>query len=164
MGTEISSLFLDHSSRKLTQMLEHVSRCLERLSNEQVWEKHGPHENAIGNLMLHLAGNARQWILHGVGGAPDVRVRDAEFSAAGGMTREELGAMFSGVIFDVRRLLATLPCERLTELIRPQNTEVTVLEAVYQVVGHMQQHVGQIVVLTKQMTGGDLDLVMPRAR
>ena len=30
---------------------------------------------------------------------------------------------------------------------------MSVLEAIYQVVGHVQQHVGQIILLTKQMLG-----------
>ena len=39
-------------------------------------ERH-PNEasNSIGNLILHLCGNARQWIIAGVGGAADTRQR-----------------------------------------------------------------------------------------
>ena len=164
MGNEVCELFLDHSSRKLVLMVQHVADCLARLNDEQVWEKHGPHENSIGNLILHLCGNARQWIMHGIAGAPDVRVRDAEFQAAGGKTREELVGLFAGTMAEARSVIALVTPERLTEVIHPQDIDVTVLEAIYQVVGHVQQHVGQIVVLTKQMTGRDVDLVMPRAR
>jgi len=32
------------------------------------------------------------------------------------------------------------------------------------VVGHVQQHVGQAILLTKQMVGEDLDLTIPRMR
>ena len=54
--------------------------------------------------------------------------------------------------------------ERMVERITPQGRDVSVLDAVYQVVGHVQQHVGQIILLTKQMTRQDLDLTMPRPR
>jgi len=53
-------------------------------------------------------------------------------------------------------------------VIDPQPTgtwrHLTVLEAIFQVVGHVQLHAGQIIVLTKQMTAKDLDLTMPRKR
>jgi len=144
----VAADFLDVSCRRLDMMTECFEACLRKLSYEQVWQRQGAHENAVGNLVLHLCGNARQWVMHGVGGAPDVRVRDAEFSADGGMSGEELIA----------------PAERLAERITPQGRNVSVLEAIYQVVGHVQQHVGQIILVTKQMTAMDLDLTIPRPR
>ena len=48
-------------------------------------------QNAVGNLVLHLNGNIRQWILSGVGGAHDARIRDLEFSARGGESAAALG-------------------------------------------------------------------------
>ena len=82
--------------------------------------------------------------------------------------REELLAQFDRTLAEVHAVLATLPAERLLDRTNPQPTgqvgEVSVLDAIYQVVGHVQQHVGQIIVLTKQMTATDLDLTMPRPR
>ena len=49
-----------------------------------MWARGGENENAIGNLVLHLCGNVRQWIVSGVGGRPDIRDRNAEFDARGG--------------------------------------------------------------------------------
>jgi len=141
-----------------------MEACLSRLTQEQIWERHGVHENAVGNLVLHLCGNMRQWVIAGVGGAVDVRVRDAEFSTDGGMNAGELMERFAGTVAEAREVIASLPAERLTERITPQGRDVSVLEAIYQVVGHVQQHVGQIILLTKQMTATDLDLTMPRPR
>jgi uncharacterized damage-inducible protein DinB len=164
MDNEIGALFLTHSSNKLEQMTGYLTACITRLSDEQVWERHGAHENAVGNLVLHLCGNMRQWIMHGCGGAPDVRVRDQEFSAAGNLTAEQLIEHFQATVNEARHIIDTLPAARLTERTTPQGRNVSVLDAVYQVVGHVQQHVGQIILLTKQMTGKDLDLTMPRPR
>src|SRR5215475_1550717 len=164
MDNEIGVLFLKCSSAKLEQMTGFLTTCLGRLSNEQVWARNGAHENAVGNLILHLCGNMRQWIMHGVGGAPDVRVRDLEFSAAGGTTAADLVRLFEETVAEARVVIDSLPPERLVERTTPQGRDVSVLEAIYQVVGHVQQHVGQIIVLTKQMTGKDLDLTMPRPR
>jgi uncharacterized damage-inducible protein DinB len=165
MDSQIATLFLDFSGRKLEQMTTTLNACLNRLSDEQVWQRGGAHENAIGNLVLHLCGNMRQWIMHGVDRQPDVRVRDAEFSADGGMGRAELIALFGQTVAEAREILAKLPAERLTDRTNPQKMgEVAVLDAIYQVVGHVQQHVGQIILLTKQMAATDLDLSMPRPR
>jgi hypothetical protein len=160
----IAADFLDVSSRRLGQMTEYLVACLNMLTKEQIWQRQGAYENAVGNLVLHLCGNARQWIMHGVGGAPDVRVRDKEFSADGGMSGAELIALFEQTMDEAKRVIARVPAELMAERVHPQGRDVSVLEAIYQVVGHVQQHVGQIILLTKQMLGTDLDLTMPRPR
>ncbi len=164
MDNEIGVLFLKSSSAKLEQMTGYLKTCLGKLSDEQVWERHGAHENAVGNLVLHLCGNMQQWIMHGCGGAPDVRVRDREFSAADGLKAAQLMEHFEATVSEAREVIGSLPPARLAERTTPQGREVSVLEAIYQVVGHVQQHTGQIILLTKQMTGKDLDLTMPRPR
>jgi uncharacterized damage-inducible protein DinB len=164
MDNEIGALFLTHSSNKLEQMTGYLTTCLTRLSDEQVWQRNGAHENAVGNLVLHLCGNMRQWIMHGCAGAPDVRVRDQEFSTAEGLTAEQLIEHFQSTVNEARHVIDTLPAARLSERTTPQGRDVSVLDAIYQVVGHVQQHVGQIILLTKQMTCKDLDLTMPRPR
>jgi uncharacterized damage-inducible protein DinB len=160
----LAAIFLDVSCRRLGQMTEYLTTCMKKLTDEQIWQRHGAYENAVGNLVLHLCGNARQWIMHGVGGAEDVRVRDKEFSADGGMSGAELIALFEATIDEAKRVIAAVPAERMTERVHPQGRDVSVLEAIYQVVGHVQQHVGQIILVTKQMLGTDLDLTMPRPR
>ena len=161
---KITADFLDVSCRRLGQMTEYLTACMRKLTDEQVWQRHGAYENAVGNLVLHLCGNARQWIMHGVGGAEDVRVRDKEFSADGGMSRAELIALFVATMDEAKRVIAAVPADRMTERVHPQGRDVSVLEAIYQVVGHVQQHTGQIILVTKQMLAADLDLTMPRPR
>jgi uncharacterized damage-inducible protein DinB len=162
LENEIAASLLDYLCRRLETMTANVGICLSRLTDAQIWERHGEHENAVGNLILHLCGNMRQWVISGVGGAVDVRERDGEFSADGGMGAEELMGRFALTVAEARRVIAKVPAERLMERITPQGRDVNVLEAILQVVGHVEQHVGQIVVLTKQMTRTDLDLTIPR--
>jgi uncharacterized damage-inducible protein DinB len=156
--------FLDVSCRRLGLMTEYLVACVKKLSDEQIWRRQGAYENTVGNLILHLCGNARQWIMHGVGGVEDVRVRDKEFSTDGGMSGAELIALFEATMDEAKRVIAAVPAERMTERVHPQGRDVSVLEAIYQVVGHVQQHTGQIILLTKQMLATDLDLTMPRPR
>jgi uncharacterized damage-inducible protein DinB len=164
MDSEIAALFLQYSNQKLEQATKDIKSCLGKLTDAQVWQRHGEHENAVGNLILHLCGNMRQWIMHGVGGAKDVRVRDAEFSAVGGWNAGNLAELFENTVAEAQHVIESVSAQRLVERTTPQNREVSVLEAIYQVVTHVQQHAGQVIVLTKQMTGKDLDLTMPRPR
>lgn len=164
MSDKIAGLFLDVSCRKLDAMTTNLRVCLDKLTDEQIWRRGGAHENAIGNLVLHLCGNMRQWILHGVGGANDVRQRDAEFSTTDGLNKADLIEKFTATVAEAREVIASLSHSRLMQKITPQRREVSVLEAIYQVVAHVEQHTGQIIVLTKQMIGTDLDLTIPRSR
>jgi uncharacterized damage-inducible protein DinB len=164
LETKITADFLDVSCRRLELMTKYLVECVKKLSDEQIWQRQGAYENAVGNLMLHLCGNARQWIMHGVGGAPDVRVRDREFSVDSGMSGAELIALFEQTMDEAKGVISTVTAERMVERITPQGRDVSVLEAIYQVVGHVQQHVGQIILVTKQMLERDLDLTMPRPR
>lgn len=149
-------IFLEFSVAKLRQYLARIHVCLDRLGEEQVWLRASESSNSIGNLCLHLAGNVRQWILHGVGGEPDVRRRDGEFAARGGVPKAELLARLDETVRRACGLLEALPPERLLETIHPQNYDVTVLEAIYHVVEHFSGHTGQIIAATKAMTGSDL--------
>jgi uncharacterized damage-inducible protein DinB len=166
MSNDIAEIFLDFSSRRLDMVAANMKVCLGKLTDRQIWERGGPHENAVGNIVLHLCGNIRQWAIHGVGGAKDVRVREAEFSADGGLAGAELSEMFTATVAEARNIIATLPHERLTDRTAPQpgRPEVSVLEAIYQVVAHAHEHMGQIILVTKQMIATDLDLTMPRPR
>ncbi len=166
MGTnsEIATLFLNYSTQKLDQMAKHIQDCMGKLNTEQIWQRHAAPENAIGNLILHLCGNMRQWIMHGVGGAPDIRTRDAEFYTTDSLSPEQLIRLLQSTFQEASLVISTVPHERLTERTHPQNHDVSVLDAIYLVVGHVQQHTGQIILLTKQMLGHDLDLTIPRPR
>ena len=164
MTNEVAAVFLEYSDRKLVELTKKLTACLERLNDEQVWARSAVHENAVGNLVLHLCGNMRQWIMHGVGGATDVRTRDAEFETTSGLGRVELIALFTATVEEARGMIATVSGERLVEITHPQERTVSVLGAIYQVVGHVGEHVGQVVLLTKQMVGKDLDLTIPRRR
>lgn len=166
MDNNVAELFTTTSCEKLDAMMTALASCMAKLSDEQVWARGGPHENAVGNLILHLDGNMRQWILHGIDGQSDVRVRDAEFLTTGGMSGKELMERFLATTAESKTVIARTPAERMAEKISPQpnRPESTVLGAIYQVVGHVQQHVGQVIVLAKQMTGRDLDLTIPRVR
>jgi Protein of unknown function (DUF1572) len=152
----IESEFLDNSASLLLESLGRIETCVGKLTSEQVWARASGNQNAVGNLLLHLSGNVRQWILHGVGGQPDLRDRDAEFAAQEGAGAKELLARLRGTVEEAVALLRALPAERLLDRIMPQGYDVTALGAIYHVVEHFSGHAFQIILLTKQFTGEDL--------
>jgi Protein of unknown function (DUF1572) len=119
-------------------------------------------------LLLHLEGNLRQWFLHGIGGEPDVRVRDAEFTLTPPGTVADIRSQFAATLEQSRQVIGSLPQERLLDMINPQPAgnwgPLAIFQAILRVVGHLQLHTGQIILLTKQLDGRDLDLTIPRKR
>jgi uncharacterized damage-inducible protein DinB len=152
----IDQIFLDFSTRKLRQMFSRIQACVEKLSDEQVWLRGTENANAVGNLLLHLNGNVRQWILSGVAGQPDNRDRDAEFSARDSKPKSELLKMLGTTLEEAIRAIESLDARRLEERTVIQGYEVTVLEAVAHVVEHFALHTGQVIFATKLLSGEDL--------
>ncbi len=148
--------FIGISRRQLRERLSRIETCVAKLDTEQIWGREHQTENAIGNLILHLAGNVRQWIICGVGGAPDERDRDAEFSGREPVPAEELLARLRQTIDEADAVLARLSLEDVLIERHIQVYDVTVLEAVFHVVEHFAEHTGQIIWATKRMTGEDL--------
>jgi uncharacterized damage-inducible protein DinB len=164
----IAAIFLAFSVKKMNDLQHDIATCLGKLTEDQIWARGAPHENSVGNLLLHLEGNIRQWILHGIAGHPDVRRRDAEFTLTPSIDSKAAFASFTATLNQARAVIATLPHERLTEIIDPQPTgtwrHTPILDAIYKVVSHLDYHTGQIVLLTKQLAATDLDLSIPRKR
>jgi len=153
----IEQAFLQYSAEQLLTLSGRIEDCLGRLSSEQVWSRNSDNQNAAGNIVLHLCGNLRQWIIGGVGGQPDVRDRDAEFAARGGLQPAELAARLKATVSEAAEVIRALPVERLGERKTIQKVyETTLMEAIYHVVEHFAQHTGQIIFATKLLTGEDL--------
>ncbi len=168
MADQISELFLTAAVRRMQLSEDDINRCLDRLSDEQMWSRGADHENSIANLLLHLEGNLRQWFLHGVNGQPDVRRRDDEFTLSPSQPCAAVRRCFAGTLAECRKVIASLPPARLLEMIDPQPNgnwgPMPILEAILRTIGHLQLHQGQIILLTKQLLAADLDLSIPRKR
>jgi uncharacterized damage-inducible protein DinB len=131
-----------------------LRKTIKALPDELLWWRPNEQANSVGNLLMHLEGNVRQWIIGGVGGAPDVRDRAGEFGAHEGATREALLGRLEQTLDEADAVLARIRPEQLTERRRVQTRDVTVLEAIYQVVQHFSLHVGQIILVAKAQVPG----------
>lgn len=152
----IAELFITHSVAKLEQMTEHIESCLDRLTDQQIWARGSEPENSVGNLVLHLCGNLGQWIGHCMVGRADTRNRPAEFKEDCRCTKAELKAMLRAAVNSAKADIGALTAERLAEGTTTADGKSHVLTLVYQVIGHFQQHAGQIMFATKLMMQGDL--------
>ena len=143
-----------HSLR--VQHLPRITGCLKRLSEEQIWWRPHPTSNSVGNLVLHLAGNVRQWIIAGLGGEPDRRERDKEFAELGPIPRRSLIRHLEGTVAQACRVISKLSPE---DLRRPRNIQgfhLNGFTAVIHVTEHFAYHTGQIIYATKLLRGVDL--------
>ncbi len=156
-GKNLTDVFLAEARGTLGRHhLPRIVRCLEMLSEDQIWWRPNPASNSIGNMVLHLCGNVRQWIISGLGGEPDRRERDKEFAEQGPIARRELVEKIEKTVNEACRVI-----RRLTprELARPrviQKFNVTGFIAVNHVAEHFAFHSGQILYVTKMLRGEDL--------
>jgi uncharacterized damage-inducible protein DinB len=155
--TETGEAFIAYARTLLkSDYLPKIERCLERLNDDDMWWRADSGSNSIGNLLLHLSGNARQWIVSGVGALPDERERQAEFDACAGLGRAGLLERLRQTLDEVDAVLARVAPSNLLERRRIQDCDVSLLEAIFHVVEHFSMHTGQIILITKMLTQSDL--------
>ena len=163
MPESVDAFLLQHiTTRLVTEFPAQVEKCLEVLGEDDLWWR--PHEqaNAIGNLVLHVAGSNRHFLEHVIGGAPGVRDRDAEFGARGGQTKRDIQQVWSDVAARVSAVLRTLTPERLSQPTSDRNRSVA--DVLLHVTHHNALHIGQIVWITKLRRPGTIhELLRPAA-
>jgi uncharacterized damage-inducible protein DinB len=150
MTFDLASRFLERSRHYLAvEYPAKITAAVRAMPADRLWWRPYPSANSAGNLLLHLSGNVRQWIVSGVGGAPDVRHRDAEFAAIDGADAETLLRGLEAACHDADAVLAALTADTLTESRTIQGRETSVFAAVYHVVEHFSGHTGQLILLAK---------------
>jgi hypothetical protein len=150
---EFASAVGSEASAALHDCFELIRHCLDQLTDEQVWQREGEDRNSIGNLVLHLCGNVRQWLISGVGGAKDVRDRPREFSERGPIPKSELLKRLEAVVRETSAALSSVKADQLLRKRRIQGFEVSGLGAIFSAVPHFRGHTQEIVHLTRDLVG-----------
>ncbi len=152
-----SGLFLDVSRKKLLgEYWPRLRASVESLTPEQVWWRPNEASNSVGNLLLHLDGNVRQWLIASFNGSEDARDRPAEFAARQVIPPAALLERLGATMEDASAVLARLSEADLLRTLHIQGYTVSGLQAVYHVVEHFGLHYGQILYVTKLVRGNDL--------
>jgi uncharacterized damage-inducible protein DinB len=152
------------ASKLKDDFLPRLRAAVAHLSDDEVWKRSGDASNAVGNILLHMAGNLRQWIVAGLGGRDDVRDRAKEFSARSGLTG---AALMSTVAETVEEAVAVIRLTDPSDLLRTrtvQGYDVTGFEVLYHAVEHFSYHLGQVAVIVKERKNVDLAFYDRRGR
>lgn len=160
----LATQFTAFAADKLEDSLANIRRCVELLDDEGVWWRPNEVSNSIGNLLLHLTGNVRQWIVAGLGGETFDRDRPAEFSDHGSRPVDEIVADLADVVTRAATVIRSLDEPALVAVRAVQYREVTGTAIVFHVVEHFSLHTGQIVSTTKLRLNRDLSLYDPEGR
>ena len=154
---QISNALKDEVLLRLyDESLPRILKCLEQLTEKQVWWRPNESSNSIGNLVLHLCGNVSQWIGSGLGGFPDTRTRQAEFDKREGINREELSQLLSSTMEQIKPVISNLPADELLNKRAVQTFEESGLSILIHVTEHFSYHTGQIAYITKMLTDNPL--------
>ena len=153
----LHAAFIEFSSQKLNdQYWPRLRRCVEQLSDDQVWWRPNEASNSVGNLMLHLNGNIQQWLIGSFKKLADARDRPAEFRQRQVIPAFEVLSRLGATVKEAVEVLTSLTEDELLKTYTIQGYTVTGLHAVYQVVEHFALHYGQILYITKLLRGEDL--------
>lgn len=154
---QLASVFLQFSRTKLLgQFWPRMKECVAPLSDEQIWWRPNEASNSIGNLLLHLDGNVRQWLVDSFNKNQDQRDRPAEFAAQSGLSAADLLSRLGATLDEAAKVLDRLTADELLAPYEIQGYQVRGLDAVYQVVEHFGLHYGQIVYIVKSLLAKDL--------
>ena len=138
---------------------DRLLHCLDQLDETQVWQNAQPGMTAVGNIVLHVAGNLRQWIT--VGCDPhqvldDDRDRPAEFAAtaeSSGMSPTLLADHLRVAVDDAKQTIQSLNKDHLLESRTIQGFDVTGMGAVWHSVSHLEGHAQETIFATRLILG-----------
>jgi uncharacterized damage-inducible protein DinB len=155
-NTDLTPLLIQQARLRIfDESYPRIFKCLDLLTEDQVWERPNEQLSSVGNLVLHLAGNVRQWINSGLGGQEDNRKRDREFLESSRCSKWKLKFLLEDLKRDVEVVLKKLTAEDLVKVRKVQVFEESGLSILVHVMEHFSYHTGQITWQTKILTNAD---------
>ncbi len=150
-------LIQEFECRVFEESYARIYKCLTMLNEKQLWASPNATIPPAGCQILHLCGNARQWILSGLGGLPDNRDRDQEFIVQENIRKSDFIFLLENVKSQLNRYFHELSEDDLEEIYSIQGFNVTGFSAIAHVLEHFSYHSGQIAMLTKIHTGKETE-------
>lgn len=150
ISSQIRDLLIQEVKRRLfEESIPRAKKCLKLLSDQEIWDRPNENSNSVGNLILHLCGNVRQWLISSMGGEKDIRERQKEFDERGPLPKEHLIAQLDKLQEDAEKVLDTLPVEALVRPFHVQGYSETGISILVHIVEHFSGHIGQITYIVK---------------
>ena len=135
--------------RLMNENVPRIKQCLAELTTEEIWFRPNENSNSVGNLVLHLCGNVRQWLLSGLGGYTDNRRRQQEFDERGPFPTSILLRHLDELMEEVDKVLNKLTAEQLLQTVEIQGFTEKGVSVLVHVVEHFSYHTGQITYYVK---------------
>lgn len=154
----------EFETRVFIESYKRIYKCLSMIEDKDIWLSPNESIPSIGNLVLHLCGNARQWILSGLGDKTDNRVRSQEFLSHSNIKKSELVFLLENLKINLNQTFQQLDSSVMSRNYTIQGFNVTGFSVLVHVLEHFSYHTGQITILTKWITNkntnyyGDIDL------
>jgi uncharacterized damage-inducible protein DinB len=156
MDTFFLKEFIQQSVYRITENTNRIIKCLREIEETEIWQHPNENSNSIGNIILHLCGNIRQYAISSLGETEDVRVRDKEFSAKEGLNKNELSAKLKNTVDEAINIIENLDESRLIKLYSVQGFNLSGIGIVIHVIEHYSYHTGQIAFWIKILKNKDL--------
>ncbi|MCS6929441.1 MAG: DUF1572 domain-containing protein [Saprospiraceae bacterium] len=156
MTSPVATEFCAQAIFRMEESTRMCRRALEELPEEALWLRPNESSNSVGNLLLHLCGNIRQYIHSGLGGQPDIRQRNAEFAIRQGYSKSELWSMLEQTVREACELIRQADDENLLRVRRVQGFQLSGIGIILHVVEHYSYHTGQIAFWIKSLRNVDL--------
>jgi hypothetical protein len=150
---QLSAAIGFEAARELGEATQRIQHCLRQLTAEQVWWRPDESQNSIGNLVLHLGGNIRQWLICGISGTEDRRDRPAEFAGRRAVPIADLLAGLRETVAEAAAALANISPADMLRVRRIQGFEETALSAIFNSVPHFRGHTQEIIYRTRCLLG-----------
>jgi|WetSurMetagenome_2_1015567.scaffolds.fasta_scaffold655405_1 hypothetical protein len=141
--------FLRQTSEKFKEGFDRIFKAVSQLDTHQVWIRPSLASNSVGIILQHLIGNLNQWICAGVGENEFHRNRPEEFRDHPQVTKDEILKNISDLGSAVESVISRVQPDSLHSPRRIQESDVTVMSALYKALTHFEFHEGQILYIAR---------------
>ena len=156
MDTLLLDEFKSNAIFRLKEGQRMILLAFNNIDEQQLWLYPQKNGLALGNQIVHICGNMRQYIIYSLGGQSDVRKRDQEFSIQVGMSKKEVLEHLERTIHQAVEVIQKTEAKEYTTYRKVQGFTLSGLGVVLHAVEHFSYHVGQIAFWVKQLTNQDL--------
>jgi len=156
MNKKFIEEFIGQAIHWIDENTQKLATCVQELNDSEIWKRPNLHSNSVGNIILHLCGNMRQYAISSLGNSKDVRERDKEFSADGGYSGAELFKKLTDTVEQAKNIIQSTTEEELLRERKVQGYTHSGIGIVLHVTEHYSYHTGQIIFWTKLLKDKDL--------
>ena len=156
MNEKFIGEFIAQAIHRIDENTQKLETCIQELNETEIWKRPNLHSNSVGNIILHLCGNIRQYAISSLGNSKDVRERDKEFSADGGYAGPELLKKLTDTIEHAKNVIQNTTEEELFRERKVQGYTHSGIGIILHVTEHYSYHTGQIIFWTKLLKDKDL--------